>query len=84
MVGQIGWTPATQCKDQRHGRRPLFLSEALRRFDEFFNQDGRSWFIFDAQDYPLRLFDDIISAVRLQGLDESRDDAIQVLVEGIA
>ena len=84
MVCQICRTSAAQRQDERHGCRSLFFSEALRSLDEFFDQNGRSWFIFDAQDHSLCLLDDIITAVRLQGLDESRDDAIQVLVKGVA
>ena len=84
MFAEFRGAPATQCRDEHHGGYPLLLFHALRGPDQYLDEYGRPWLILDAQDHALCMLDDLgVRWITLKGVDEGRDDAIEMLVEGI-
>ena len=84
MFIEFRGAPATQGQHQRHGGHPLLFSHALRCFDEYLDECGRSRLVLDAQDHALCVLGDLgVRGIALKGVDEGRDDAIEMLVQCI-
>ena len=80
MFGKLSRASATEGHHECHGRHPLFLSLALGRLDELFNEEGGAWLRFNAQDHTLCVLGDLWVGVLLQRGDQGGYNPIEVLV----